>query len=191
MNVQKTNSANGILFITIVIVAALRIAALYAGSALPEWMNFTPIGAMALYGGAYFNSRVKSFAFPLLALFISDVILSYTIYAPYRTGLLYAGWYWTYAAFALMVIVGKLLLNHITAYRIITAVIATTIIHWLVSDIGGCVVNGAPSLQIYGQRLITAIPYELRFLAGTAFYSALMFGSFEWMKVKKPELLSA
>jgi len=43
-------------------------------------------------------------------------------------------------------------------------------------------------LAVYGQRLITAIPFELRFLGGTILYSAMMFGTFEWMQKKYPQL---
>jgi hypothetical protein len=101
---------------------------------------------------------------------------------------LYAGWFWTYAAFALMAIAGKLIVRHVTVNSIIVAVLAATLMHWLVSDIGGCVQAGVPSLTTYVQRLGTAMPYELRFLAGTAVYSMLMFGTFELIQRRYPKL---
>src|SRR3972149_6641914 len=39
--------------------------------------NFTPVKAMALFGGAYFMSRRWAFGIPLLAMFLSDVALYY------------------------------------------------------------------------------------------------------------------
>jgi len=179
MSVLKINPRNAVLLLFILVTAALRLLAFTGWGPLTV---FTPIGAMALFGGAYFTRNVKPFAFPLLTLFVSDLVLSFTIYAPLRDGLLYTGWFWTYGAFALMTIAGKLIVRDITIKNIVIAVLVSTLIHWLVSDIGGCLVNNTFSLTVYTQRLITAIPYEWRFLSGTAIYSGILFGLFEWLQ---------
>ncbi len=183
MSVLKINPRNAVLLLIIVAMAILRIASFSGWGPLTV---FTPIGAMALFGGAYFNGNVKPFAFPLLTLFISDVIVMLTFFADseYRTGILYSGWVWTYGAFALMTIAGKLIIRDINVKNIAIAVVVSTLIHWLVSDIGGCLSENKFTFSVYTQRLITAIPYELRFLGGTAFYSALLFGLFEWLQTK-------
>lgn len=41
--------------------------------------NFSPIGAMALFGGVYF-SRSKALIFPLLTLWLSDIMLNRFLY---------------------------------------------------------------------------------------------------------------
>lgn len=189
MSILKFNPRNAVLLLIILIVAILRLATNFT-TELGPLAVFTPIGAMALFGGAYFNGYIKPFAFPLLTLFVSDVVLSFTVLSPFRSGLLYQGWYWTYAAFALMTIAGKLIIKDVTVKYIAIATITVVLIHWLVSDIGGCLQekNTSAMLTVYGQRLITAIPYELKFLAATAVYGALMFGSFEWMQKKYPQL---
>jgi hypothetical protein len=190
MSVLKINPRNAVLLLIIVVMAILRIASFSGWGPLTV---FTPIGAMALFGGAYFNGNVKPFAFPLLTLFISDVIVMLTFFADseYRTGILYSGWVWTYGAFALMAIAGKLIIRDINVKNIAIAVVVSTLIHWLVSDIGGCLAENKFTLSVYTQRLITAIPYELRFLGGTAFYSALLFGLFEWLQTKYTSLKPA
>ena len=33
---------------------------------IPHWPNFTPIAAMALFGGAYFNKKHLAFLVPLM-----------------------------------------------------------------------------------------------------------------------------
>src|SRR5262249_46497536 len=43
---------------------------------IPHWPNFTPISAIALFGGAYFASRVTAFAVPLAAMLLSDLVLT-------------------------------------------------------------------------------------------------------------------
>ena len=42
---------------------------------LPHPPNFTPIGAMALFGGAYLGRRALAFVAPLAALLLSDAVL--------------------------------------------------------------------------------------------------------------------
>lgn len=187
MSVPKINPRNAVLLLFIIIIAALRLAAFSDWGPLTV---FTPIGAMALFGGAYFQGNMKPFAFPLLTLFISDVVLSFTVLSqsPFRSGLLYVGWFWTYGAFALMTIAAKLIIKDVTIKNIVIATIVATLIHWLVSDIGGCLVDNKLSLTIYGQRLITALPYEWSFLGGTAIYSALLFGAFEWLQSRYSSL---
>jgi hypothetical protein len=100
----------------------------------------------------------------------------------YRTGLLYSGWVWTYLAFALMTIAGKLIIRNINVKNIAIAVVVSTLIHWLVSDIGGCLAENNFTFAVYTERLITALPYELKFLGGTAFFSALLFSAFELLQ---------
>jgi len=180
MSIPKFSPRNLVLMAIIVVVALLRLLAYFNN--VGPLVAFTPLGAMALFGGAYFNGNVKPFAFPLLALFISDLVLSFTIYSQFRNGgILYGGWYWTYGAFALMTVAGKFILKHVTVGRVLTGVVVSTLIHWLVSDIGGCL-EQPNSFTVYMQRLATAIPYEWRFLAGTAIYAAVMFGLFELMQ---------
>lgn len=200
MSALKINPRNAVLLLIIVAVAILRIASFTGWGPLTV---FTPVGAMALFGGAYFSGNVKPFAFPLLTLFISDVIVMNTFFASseYNTGLLYSGWVWTYLAFALMTIAGKLMIVRgkevkyinivILGKRIMTntfilricgAVIVSTLIHWLVSDIGGCIADNKFTLAVYVQRLIMAIPYELQFLSGTAVFSIVLFGGFELLQ---------
>jgi hypothetical protein len=189
MPTLKINSRNQAVGLIILAAAILRLSTTLHIEYNPL-VVFTPIGAMALFGGAYFTGNSKPFAFPLLTLFLSDLVLSFTVYAPFRSGLLYSGWFWIYLAFALMTFAGKLIIKHGSPTSIVWAVLVTVLIHWLVADIGGCIkTNGTETfLSVYGRRLVTAIPYELRFFAGTALYSAVMFGSFKWMQRKNPSL---
>lgn len=190
MSVPKINPRGAVLALIIIAVAALRLVTNFSSDFGPLAL-FTPLGAMSLFGGTYFKGNVKPYAFPLLTLFISDLILSFTVYAQFRTGLLYTGWYWVYGAFALMTLAGKYLIKDVTIKNIVTAVVVSVLIHWLVSDIGGCLASEKPSFALYLQRLMTALPYELRFFAGTSIYSALMFGLFEWMQRRYPVLKAA
>lgn len=184
---QKFNPRTSVLLLFMMAVAFLRVVI------NPEWgfsflSNFTPVGAMALFGGAYFSSK-KAFLFPLLTLWISDLLLTRFVYG-YEWKLFYGGFYWVYAAFILMVIIGKLLLKDVSVKRIFITALVITIIHWIVTDIGVWLasIQYPKTPAGFWACLTAAIPYERNFLSGTLLYSAMMFGSFEWMKIKYPSL---
>jgi hypothetical protein len=152
--------------------------------------NYSAVGAIALFGGAYFSNNLKSFSFPLLTLFVSDVILSLTFYKSYSSGVLYEGWYYVYGAFALMVLVGKLLLKNVNVLSVFAGTVCIVLIHWIVTDFGiwyGSVAYPQTAAGFW-MVLQNAIPFELRFMYGTLGYSAVMFGLFEYLKVKYPVL---
>lgn len=150
--------------------------------------NFSPIGAMALFGGAYF-SRIKAFAFPLLALWIGDILMNKLVfYGEWR--LFYDGFFWTYGAFALMVVVGKYFMQQKTALNLLGASLIIVLIHWVVTDFGVWM-SGFTYPKTFGgwiACMIAAIPYERNLLLGTLIYGAIMFGSVEWFKYRYPQL---
>jgi hypothetical protein len=185
MSIPKFNPRIAVLLLIIIVVALLRLASF---SGIGPLTLFTPVGAMALFGGAYFKGNIKPFLLPLLTLFISDVIVSFTMFPELRVGLLYAGWYWTYMAFALITLAGKYFIKEINVKNIITAVIVATVIHWLVANVGMCVQENQFTFALYWQKLMSSITYELRFMAGTALFAAMMFGAFEFLQKKFPSL---
>lgn len=183
MSFIKFNPRTGVLLLFITLTAAIRVAFNFNYEISPA-ANFSPLGAMALFGGAYFNRQWKAFAFPLLMLFISDFILQQTVFKAYGNGILYSGWYWVYGAFALMTLAGRWLLQDVTIKSFIVSTLVCLAIHWIVTDIGvwyGSKIF-AQNLKGYIDCLIVAIPYEWRFLAGTLVYGIIMFGVFEWIQ---------
>src|SRR5438067_5866205 len=83
----------------IVVAAALRL--------VPHPPNFTPIGAMALFVGAYFGRRALAFAAPLGALLLSDLMLGF-----------YHGQATVYFSVALIVMIGMVALSRISPLRV-------------------------------------------------------------------------
>lgn len=172
-----------LLLVFITAIAAIRVIINFDTQISPL-ANFSPVGAMALFGGAYFNKQWKAFGFPLLMLFLSDLVLLQTVFKDYGNGILYEGWYWVYGAFALMTLAGRWLLKKITIRTFIVSVLVCVLIHWTITDIG--VWYGSKifsqNLEGYINCLVVAIPYEWRFLTGTLVYGIILFGLFEWMQ---------
>ena len=177
------------LLIFVAAVAALRVAFNFSHEISPV-ANFSPVGAMAIFGGAYFNKRWKAFVFPLLMLFISDIVLHQTVFKKYGNGFLYGGWYWVYGAFAVITMISRLTLTKITIHRFFVSVIVCVLIHWIVTDFGVWIGSTRYPQTFNGFILCleNAIPYEWRFLAGTLLYGIVLFVGFEWMKRKYPAL---
>lgn len=192
MSLQKTNPRTAVLFLMILATGALRVACNFS-SELSPLSNFTPIGAMAIFGGAYFSQRGKAIGLPLLTLLVSDIVLNLTVFSAYSNGLLYSGWYWVYGAFVLMSVTGRLLIRKVNAATILTSALACTFIHWIVTDFGVWLGSSMypQTATGFAACLTAAIPFELNFLAGTLAYSALMFGAFEWMQQRNKQLQTA
>lgn len=159
--------------------------------------NFTPVGAMALFGGAYFSERWKAFLLPLISLFLSDMVIQGIILGGKYGFPLYDSWYWVYGAFTLIVFIGKWIIKKVTIQNVILASLAGSFAHWIITDLGvwlvGCtdITTGSlytNDLQGLVKCYYMALPYLTDFLLGILFYSAILFGAFEWVQKKYPVL---
>lgn len=173
------------LLLIIVFISVIRILMPHSDN-FKNIAGFSAVGAIALFGGAYFNTNLKAFGFPLAVLLLSDVFIAQSS----GYGFFYDGWYWTYVAFILMVFAAKFLLAKINVQSFVISVVAIVLIHWIVSDISAMYVPGLyePTLAGYWKCLVVAIPHELKFLYGTVIYGSVMFGAFELLKAKYPAL---
>lgn len=192
MSNQKINPRFAVLAIIITVTAAMRI---WNAADTTPWSSFTPVGAMGLFGGAYFSKKWKAFAFPLAALLISDLIINIVVFGG-KYGIMYYSWYWVYGGFCAIVLIGKLLLKKIKVLNVLLASIIATLAYWMIVDFGsflvGCtdITTGRTLdhsfrslLQCYAQ----GAPYIKNFLLGTIVYSGIMFGAFEWLRARNPK----
>lgn len=185
----KFNPRTLLLLLMILVLTGFRLLVTFNSDEL-KFANFSSIGAVALFGGAYFKDNLKAFAFPLLSLFLSDFVLSTTIFSKYSSAFLYEGWYVVYFAFALMVLVGRLMLKNITIASLLASTLVIVLIHWIVTDFPIWFRNPTYTQDLAGFWLCLerAIPFEVRFLEGTVIYGAILFGAFEILKAKYPVL---
>lgn len=177
----------------ILAIALLRIA---NASQLTPFANYTPIGALGLFGGAYFTSRWKAFALPILTLLVSDLVINKVVFQG-KYGAMYDGWYWIYGIFALIVLFGKVILQKINVKNVVMAAIIASVSHWILADLTVWIGGGTdlrtmlPLSKDWAglqQCLIQGFPYMKNFLVGTLAYSGLMFGAFELLQVRFPKL---
>ncbi len=189
MITEKINPRFAVLAIFMIVVAAMRIP---NSAQLTPWANFSPIGAMGLFGGAYFTRQWKALLFPLLTLLVSDLVIQAFVFGG-KYGMMYSGWYWIYGIFAAITFIGKSFIKKVSAKNVLLAAVTASLTHWLLADLTVWMGGGtdlrtmtpltkdwAGLMQCYAQGL----PFMRNFLAGTLVYSAVMFGAFEWMKTR-------
>ncbi len=158
----------GIVFVA----AALRIA--------PHPMNFAPIGALALFGGAYFSSKRAALIVPLLSLVAGDIFVGFHVLVPY-----------VYASFLVSVAIGFWLRENKSAPRIGIATVAGAIQFYLVTNFAvwaASIGNYPKSAGGLAACYIAGIPLFWNTLAGDAFYVGLLFGGMALAERKFPSL---
>lgn len=150
---------------------------------LPHPDNFTPIGAMALFGAAYFSRQALTLAIPFIALFISDLLLNNIIYRQYYSGFTLITSWWIYAAFGLVMLAGWLLLRQKTSPgRIVVASLSASAIFFLVTNFSVWLGGTMYPKTLAGLMTCYAagLPFLKNTVLGDLFFSAVMFGMYEW-----------
>lgn len=146
---------------------------------LPHPWNFTAIGAIALFGGSHFSSRLQSLLIPIAALLMTDLILGF-----------YPGMIFTYAAFALIVVLGWTLTERASVLRVATYALSASTLFFLVSNFGVWATTGMYPLT--GEGLIScyvmAIPFFSNQILGDLFYSGVIFGAYAALRHSIPAL---
>ncbi|WP_428331367.1 DUF6580 family putative transport protein [Mucilaginibacter sp.] len=185
MSLQKINIRTIVLILMIVAAAAMRLVSYKFPYILS---NFTPVGAIALFGGAYFTNKWKAYLVVLITLFSSDILINY-LYTS-KLVLFYGGSFWVYLTFAIMVFVGSLI-KKVNVANVGMASLVSVAIHWLIMDLPWLYGTMYPhTLAGYGQSLIAAIPFEKNMVLGDIVFCAILFGGFEFAKNKYTVLRS-
>lgn len=125
-----------------------------ANGRIAEVALYSPVGAMALFAGAYFNCGWKAFLFPLGSLFLSDFIFHQTVFKQYSSGLLYNGWWWVYGVFTRMVLAGKWMMHKVTVGSFVHCLTAAIPFEW--RFLAGTLACGAVlfgGFALLGQRM--------------------------------------
>ena len=180
MSLKNLNIRNWVLFFMMIAAVATRFIYLGEQSIMS---NFTPIGAIALFGGTYYTNRYKAYLVPLLILFVSDIFITHSYTGEWS--LFYGGFAWVYICFAAMVFIGSLI-KKVNVGSVLLASLAGVALHWLVTDIEPWLAGTLYSKGIEGyfQSLIAAIPFERNLLFGNLVFGAILYGGFELAKSK-------
>lgn len=156
-----------------------RLAVHFSAGALP-W-NFTPVEAMALFGGAYFADRRLGVVVPLMAMIAADCVIAFTLPATWVRD-----WLGTlpfvYGCIALTAVGGFALRKKISAPKVLFGALTSAVLFFLVTNFATWLTArpgaGAACTSTLAACYVAGIPFFKGTLYGTLFWSALLFGGF-------------
>lgn len=156
-------------------VATAIVLTLALSRLMPHPFNFSPVAALALFGGAHYRNRYAAYLIPLFAVWISDLMLNFSFYGHFVA--FYSGAFFTYAAFAVIVLLGSALLKKLTAGRLLVSALSASVIFFLVSNFGVWAFSGMYTQDLSGllNCYTAAIPFFRNTLAGDLVYSFAVF----------------
>jgi len=179
----STLPAGPLLLTALIFVAALT-------RIIPHPPNFSPIEAVALFGGAYFAKRQWALIVPLAAMFASDLVLGLVNGDIYWSYFASAGYLMVYACIALSTVLGFGLRGKVSGGRVLGYSLAGSLLFFVLTNFG---VWAFESMYPHNAAGLTAafvagIPFFQWTVLGTLFYAALLFGGFELLRRRNPAL---
>ena len=167
----------------IFITSAILIAAF--SRLLPHIPNFTPIAAMALFGGVYFSDKRLAFIIPLIAMFISDAALEVTTGWGFHNTIAYV-----YVTFILTSAIGIYVRKNTNTKTIIGASLLSSSLFFIITNFGvWAATGGVGGAAGLGTTYILGIPFFGPTLLGDVFFNAILFGSFFLAQRRIPALV--
>ena len=135
-----------------------------AARLIPHPPNFTPIGAIALYGGAHLPKRLALIV-PLGALFLSDALKGF-----------YPGMAYVYPSFLLVGCLGLWLRSHPRFGALTGATVLGSTLFFLITLYGSWLSGEVPPILTFKADLIASLPFYRNMLAGDLMYVGIFFG---------------
>jgi hypothetical protein len=155
---------------------------------IPHPPNFTPIGAMALFGGACFANRRIAFVVPLAAMLLSDLAIGLL------SGDMSLGLHRlipvVYGSFGLIVCLGFWLRKHRAVLPVAGAALAGSVLFFVLTNFGVWALGSWYPKTWEGlvACYVAAIPFFHNTLLGDAVYDTVLFGGFALAQYRFPVL---
>jgi hypothetical protein len=145
-----------------------------AARVIPHPANFAPIGAMALFGGAYMNKK-QALILPILAMILSDFIIGFDS-IPMRLTV--------YGSFFLIVLLGMFLKKRVSIKNTILFSLTASILFFTTTNFAVWAAGGLYPHTVTGltESYFLAIPFFRNTIFGDLFYTGVFFGGYEFVK---------
>ncbi|MCO5231356.1 MAG: hypothetical protein M9958_09400 [Chitinophagales bacterium] len=142
--------------------------------------NFTPIGALALFSGAFVNDKKWALILPITALLISDMFLGF-----------HSTMLFVYLSFVLIIFLSRWI-NHgnISASRVYGSTLVGTLLFFLITNFGVWATTGMYEMSFSGlmNSYFMGLPFLKYSLMGDLFYVTTFFGIYMFVKQYVPAL---
>jgi hypothetical protein len=136
---------------------------------LPHPPNVAPIAAIALFGGFYLDKRLAIIV-PLIALFISDILIGIHIIMPF-----------VYLSFILTALIGIHFKNRKSIKSVLVSTLFASSVFFFITNLGVFLVGNLYPHTLEGliNCYYMAVPFFRNTLVGDLLFVGLFFGSFE------------
>ncbi len=171
---EKIKANIGLIAVVVVVLVAavLRI--------IPHPPNFTPIAAMALFGGAYFTNKKLAFLVPMAAMLLSDLFIGF-----------HSGMPSIYISFVLIVLIGMRISNNIKPKSVIIGSLSASVLFFVITNFAVWVMSATMYSKDFSGLIacyVAAIPFFHNTLMGDLVFTSVLFGGFYLVKQKFPVL---
>jgi hypothetical protein len=182
---QKVNLRFSVLAGLVLLAAFSRI--------VPHMLNFSPMGAMGLFGAAYFSKKWQAILVPLAATWLSDLFINNVMYYQYYPQFTWfsGGFYWPYGTYLLITLIGFLIFRKgVTPPKVFAGAITSTVLFFLITNFACWPGNPMYTQDFSGLMTcyVAGIPFIQGTLLGDLFYSTVLFGSFALLQQNVPAL---
>lgn len=142
---------------------------------LPHFPNFTPIAAIALFGGVYFSKKI-ALILPIAAMLVSDIFIGF-----YEPLIMLS----VYGSFVLSVLLGFWLKKHKNWFTVLGSALACSLVFFVITNFAVWAFSPwyAKTLSGLSQCYLMAIPFFRNTLLGDLFYVSVFFGAYEIVEV--------
>jgi hypothetical protein len=146
--------------------------------------NFTPIAAIALFGGAYFSRKSVAFLIPLAALAITNFFLP--VFDLFTTIAVYA-------SFIFAGVIGLWIGKKVSISRVIGGALFSSVVFFVITNFAAWLWLGGIGFypMTFGGLVLCyemALPFFRNEILGTLVYSGVLFGVFEFARRRFPVL---
>ncbi len=144
--------------------------------------DFSPIAALALFGGAHFADKRAACLVPLAAMFLSDLVLGLHALLPV-----------IYGCFALVVCLGFLLRERRSAGRSAMLALGASVLFFSMSNLAVWAFSGIYPKTGAGLAgcYVAALPFFQNTVAGDLCFSTVLFGGMALAEWRFPKLQPA
>lgn len=160
---------------------------------IPHLPNFTAVGAMALFGSAYFSKKYLAILAPIAALWISDLAINNIVYAEFHESFVWFQSYqlYTFLPIVLITILGFVLFKKVSPAKVLTGSIASSLIFFAISNFGTWLSpfslftkDAAGLVNTY----IAGLPFLRNDFVATVLFSTVLFSAYYIITQKFPTL---
>ena len=134
---------------------------------IPHTANFTPVIALALFGGAYLKKR-HAILLPLLLMVLSDAVIGFH-------GIVLFTW----GSVILIALLGRSLNERRVPQAVLVRSVLSAVIFFVVTNFGSWLVMYPLTLEGFVRCYSLAVPFFRGTLLSTLFYSVVFFGLYE------------